>query len=449
MSLFGTDGVRGTPGVAPLDATTLQRLGAAIAWAVTGDTGSARILVGRDTRESGAWIIEQLGRGFSYAGADAFDGGVLPTPAVAGLTRGGDFHAGVVVSASHNPYQDNGVKVIAGNGEKADDGLEGRISARVAETTWSFGDDAVPRLTAVDLAEGYATQLAGAFASLAASSSLSLAIDCANGAASQLAPDVLGRLGFDPLVLSNQPDGRNINLDCGSTHPDALARAVVEHGCRLGAAFDGDADRVVFVDHRGTVVNGDAVLLIAARRLAQTGQLPGQAIVATVMSNLGLERALRADGITVHRCPVGDRSVWVEMQARGASLGGEQSGHIIQSRLLPTGDGLATALTILTAVAESGRDLADLAADLVPLPQVLVNARVGRRVPLDDLPGVTRAIADAEGELDGNGRVLVRYSGTEALLRVMVEGTDQATIERLAAGIADQAVAELGAARSE
>jgi len=248
-----------------------------------------------------------------------------------------------------------------------------------------------------------------------------------------------------PIVIHDRPDGRNINLNCGSTHPDALSRTVREHGCRLGAAFDGDGDRVLFVDHQGTVINGDAVLLIAARRLARSGQLPGNAIVATVMSNLGLERALAADGVTVHRCPVGDRSVWIEMQRRGVALGGEQSGHIIQSGLLPTGDGLATALMIVTAVVESGRELADLAADLVPLPQVLVNAPVGRRVPLEELPGVSRAIAAAEGELRGTGRVLVRYSGTEALLRVMVEGAEQATIERLAEGIASRAVAELGA----
>lgn len=445
MSLFGTDGVRGTPGVEPLDGQTLQRFGAAIAWAVEDGRRPTRVLIGRDTRESGPWIIEQLGRGFSHAGVEAFDGGVLPTPAVAGLTRDGDYHAGIVISASHNPYQDNGVKVIAGTGEKADDALESRISARVADPGWQVTDDATPVVAPVDVSDGYATQLTEAFAALSSAAPLSLAFDCANGATSTVAPAVWRRLGFEPIVIHDRPDGRNINLDCGSTHPDALSRTVREHGCRLGAAFDGDGDRVLFVDHQGAVINGDAVLLIAARRLARSGQLPGNAIVATVMSNLGLERALAADGVTVHRCPVGDRSVWIEMQRRGAALGGEQSGHIIQSGLLPTGDGLATALMIVTAVVESGRELADLAADLVPLPQVLVNARVGRRVPLEELPGVSRAIAAAEGELRGTGRVLVRYSGTEALLRVMVEGAEQATIERLAEGIASRAVAELGA----
>ena len=446
MSLFGTDGVRGTPGVAPLDGRTLQRLGAAIPWALGGDGRRVRILVGRDTRESGEWIIEQFGRGLAHAGGEVLDGGVLPTPAVAYLTRrDGAYDAGIVVSASHNPYQDNGVKVITSTGEKADDELEARISARVADAGWQVSDDQRAAVSRVEVGEHYARHLTDTFASLATGARLSVALDCANGATSQLAPEVWRRLGLDPLVIHDRPDGRNINLECGSTHPEGLARAVVENGCRLGVALDGDGDRAVFVDHRGTVVNGDAVLLIVARWLARAGQLPHHAIVATVMSNLGLERALTADGITVHRCPVGDRSVWIEMQERGAVLGGEQSGHIIQSRLLPTGDGLATALMIATAVAESGRELAELAADLVPLPQVLVNTRVGRRVPLEELPGVSRAIADAEGELQDDGRVLVRYSGTEALLRVMVEGTEQATIERLAERIASQAVAELGA----
>ena len=265
---------------------------------------------------------------------------------------------------------------------------------------------------------------------------LRIAIDCANGATSQLAPAVLRGLGLDPIVLHDRPDGRNINLDCGSTHPERLARVVVEQGCRRGAAFDGDGDRVVFVDHRGAVVNGDAVLLIAARRLAAAGRLPGEAVVATVMSNIGLEHALRVDGIAVHRCSVGDRLVWAEMNRRGIALGGEQSGHTIFADHLATGDGLATTLVIVRAVIETGRELADLAADLVPLPQVLVNVRVRQRTALAKLLEVSRLIKKAERDLVGKGRVLVRYSGTEPLLRIMIEGPDQEAIQRLAETIA-------------
>lgn len=445
-TLFGTDGVRGTPGAPPLDPDTLSRLGAAIAWAVRASRPDTplRVLIGRDTRESGEWITRELSRGLALESAEVVDGGVLPTPAVACLTRDGDYGAGIVVSASHNPFQDNGVKVIGGTGEKADERFEATLSARVADAGWQVPPGAAPSLVATPGDAAYLEHVSKVFAGVSVPGSFLVAIDCANGATSQIAPQAYRQLGLRPVVLHAEPDGRNINLDCGSTHPERLARVAVERGCRLGVAFDGDGDRVVFVDHRGSVVNGDAVLLIAARRLAAAGRLPGRAVVATVMSNLGLERALRADGITVHRCPVGDRSVWAEMVARGAALGGEQSGHIILSEMLPTGDGLATSLMIVRAIIETGRDLADLAADLVELPQVLVNARVSRRVPLEELPGVSRTIAEAEETLADDGRVLVRYSGTEPLLRVMVEGTDQKTIERLAGAIAEQARSEVG-----
>ena len=443
-TLFGTDGVRGRPGEPPLDRVTLARLGAAVARAVRPDDRPASVLIGRDTRESGVWITGELARGLVFEGARVADAGVLPTPAVACLARDGDYDAGLVVSASHNPYQDNGVKVIIGSGEKADEALESTITDRVRDERWQVPGGPAPSLTAIPGEPAYLDHLVRVFEPTSVPVGFGVALDCANGATSRVGPAVYRRLGFDPVVIHDRPDGRNINLACGSTHPDALVRTVVDRGCRFGAAFDGDGDRVVFVDHAGALVDGDAILLIAARRLAGAGRLPGRAIVATVMSNLGLEQVLAGDGVTVHRCPVGDRSVWVEMRRRGATLGGEQSGHIIFSDLLPTGDGLATSLLIARAVIETGRDLADLAADLVPLPQVLVNARVGRRVPLDDLPGVLARIADAERTLGREGRVLVRYSGTEALLRVMVEGRDRGTIEGLAGAIADQARAEIG-----
>ena len=442
--LFGTDGVRGTPGKPPLDERSLTRLGAAIV-KTRGRAGAPiRVLIGRDTRESGEWITRHLAYGAESAAARVTDGGLLSTPAIAFLTRHGGFDAGIVVSASHNSFEDNGVKVITEQGEKADDDLEDRITALVADDTWVVPETTVPPVEAIASPAPYIAHTSRLLDGVAVPPDLRVAIDCANGATSQLAPAVLSALGLDPVVLHDQPNGRNINLNCGSTHPERLARAVVERGCRLGAAFDGDGDRVVFVDHRGALVNGDAVLLIAARRLAAAGRLPGEAVVATVMSNVGLEHALRADGIVVHRCSVGDRPVWAEMSRRGIALGGEQSGHTIFADHLATGDGLATALMIVRAVIETGRELADLAADLVPLPQVLVNVRVRQRIALAKLYEVSQLIDKAECDLAGEGRVLVRYSGTEPLLRIMIEGPDQEAIQGLADTIAARVRVDLG-----
>jgi phosphoglucosamine mutase len=434
--LFGTDGVRGTPGEPPLDERTLARLGAALVRTCGRVSASTCVLIGRDTRESGEWITDQLARGIASETAQAVNGGLLSTPAVALLTRDAGFDAGIVVSASHNPFQDNGIKVITGDGQKADDDLEARMAMLVADETWAVPDVVVQLQETDGISESYIAHTSRLLDGVTVPADLRIAIDCANGATSRIAPALLRGLGLDPVVLCDRPDGRNINLDCGSTHPEQLARAVVERGCRFGAAFDGDGDRVVFVDHRGAVVNGDAVLLIAARRLAEEGRLSRQAVVATVMSNIGLEHALRADGIAVHRCPVGDRRVWAEMHRCGIALGGEQSGHTIFADHLATGDGLATALVILRAVLETGRELADLAADLVPLPQVLVNVGVRQRTALAELPEVSRLIEQAERDLEGEGRVLVRYSGTEPLLRIMIEGPDQGTIQGLADAIA-------------
>jgi phosphoglucosamine mutase len=271
-----------------------------------------------------------------------------------------------------------------------------------------------------------------------------LAVDCANGATTPVAPPLFASLGFDTVVIDDKPDGRNINLNCGSTHPERLAQVVVERGCQAGVAFDGDGDRAIFVDHRGEIVNGDAVLFMCARQLQQEGRLRGQAIVATVMSNIGLELALRTLGITMVRCPVGDKYVMEEMLARGLSLGGEQSGHIIFSDYLFTGDGLCTALNVLRTVALSGRPLADLGADLVSYPQVLLNVRVREKVDLSTVPAVAAAIARVEARVDGQGRLLVRYSGTEPLLRVMLEGQHEAEIRSWAQEIVDAVREHLG-----
>ena len=443
-SLFGTDGVRGTPGEPPLDRPTLSRLGAAVAAACRGRSGSGRVLIGRDTRESGEWMTGALAGGVAAASARPVDGGVLSTPAVSFLTREGGYDAGLVVSASHNPYPDNGVKVFTAGGEKADADLEARITAAVAAPGPAPPRGPVPPIDRMSDADAYVEHTAGILRGAPVPAGFRIAVDCANGAASRLAPAVLGRLGLAPVVIHDRPDGRNINRSCGSTHPAALGRAVVEEGCDLGAAFDGDGDRVVLVDHRGRPAPGDAVLLAAARWLAARGRLPRRGVVATVMSNVALEQALAADGVTLHRCAVGDRVVRAEMRRLGLALGGEQSGHVIFGDHLPTGDGLATTLMILRAMFDGGRALADLAADLTLRPQVLLNVEVRRRARLEELPGVSALIEAASRELGRDGRVLVRYSGTEPLLRIMVEGPDERRIRGLAEAVADRVRAEIG-----
>ncbi|MHB8533287.1 MAG: phosphoglucosamine mutase [Solirubrobacteraceae bacterium] len=435
--LFGTDGVRGTAGRYPLDHRTVRRLGAALVRALPGGVTAPRVLVGRDTRESGDWIEAELAHGASGQGATVTSAGVVPTPAIAYLTRTAAYDAGVVISASHNPFEDNGIKVFSGRGEKFTERVEREVEAIVADPSWSATEGPPAAVARAELVGAYLDHLRAILPDASRLSDFAIALDCANGATTTVGPALLRSLGLDPIGIGDRPDGRNINLDCGSTHPEALARLVVERGCRMGVAFDGDGDRAIFVDHRGRVVNGDAVLLMCARQLQREGRLRGAAIVATVMSNLGLELALREDGIGLVRCPVGDKYVMEEMLARGLSLGGEQSGHIIFSDYLFTGDGLCTALNVLRTVVLSGRTLADLADDLVSYPQVLLNVRVRERTDLATVPAVAAAIARVEARVEGHGRLLVRYSGTEPLLRVMLEGRDAAEIRAWAEEIVD------------
>jgi phosphoglucosamine mutase len=457
--LFGTDGVRGTAGRPPLDRPTVRRLGAALvrsafAKASAGQGAAAnrnlRILVGRDTRESGEWIEAELAVGASGEGAAVVSAGVVPTPAIAYLTRTAGYDAGVVISASHNPFEDNGIKVFSGRGEKFTERVEREVEAIVADTSWSAASGEAGPVARADLVGAYLEHLRAVFPEAVDATRqkpFTLGIDCANGATTTAAPLLFTELGFETVVIDDKPDGRNINLNCGSTHPERLAKVVVERACHAGVAFDGDGDRAIFIDHRGEVVNGDAVLFMCARQLQQEGRLKGQAIVATVMSNIGLEIALRAIGIELVRCPVGDKYVMEEMLKRGLSLGGEQSGHIIFSDYLFTGDGLCTALNVLRTVALSGRTLADLAADLVSYPQVLLNVRVRERVDLASVPAVASAIARVEARLGSEGsqgRLLVRYSGTEPLLRVMLEGQHEDEIKVWAQEIVDAVRAHLG-----
>jgi phosphoglucosamine mutase len=442
--LFGTDGVRGTAGQYPLDRTTVRRLGAALVRAMPQGREAPRLLVGRDTRESGAWIEAEIAHGATGERASVVSAGVVPTPAVAYLTRAQGYDAGVVISASHNPFEDNGIKVFSGRGEKFTERVEREVEAIVADTSWSPQGGEPKPVAAVNLVDAYLAHLAAVFPESGKLKGFRIAIDCANGATTTVAPRLFADLGFDRVVIANRPDGRNINLNAGSTHPEELARTVVERRCEIGVAFDGDGDRAIFADKNGDIVNGDAVLFMCARQLQREGRLKGNAVVATVMSNIGLELALRTIGIDLVRCPVGDKYVMEEMIKRDLSLGGEQSGHIIFSDYLFTGDGLCSALNVLRTIALTGRSLADLASDLVSFPQVLLNVRVREKVELRSVPAIAAAISAVEARVDGQGRLLVRYSGTEPLLRVMLEGRHEDEIRAWAQEIVDVVKEHLG-----
>jgi phosphoglucosamine mutase len=442
--LFGTDGVRGVAGRYPLDPATVRRLAAALVRGLPTRIGSPRFLIGRDTRESGSWIERELASGATGEGASVVSAGVVPTPAIAYLARAEGYDVGVVISASHNPFEDNGIKVFSGRGEKFTDRVEREVEAIVADGSWAAWDGQAQPVAGADLAGSYLEHLRAVLREDTGLNGLLLGVDCANGATTTVAPRLFETLGIRTVVTGNEPDGRNINLACGSTHPEHLAAAVVNNSCDMGVAFDGDGDRAIFVDHSGRIVNGDAVLLMCASQLHQEGRLAGDAIVATVMSNIGLEIALAKRGIGLVRCPVGDKYVMEEMLKRGLPLGGEQSGHIIFADYLFTGDGLCTALNVLRTVRISGRTLADLASELTTYPQVLINVPVRDKVDLLTVPAISEAMARVESRLKGQGRLLVRYSGTEPLLRVMLEGTHEHEIQAWGQEIVDVVREHLG-----
>jgi phosphoglucosamine mutase len=406
------------------------------------------VVIGQDTRESSGWITAVLASGLRLAGVEVKNAGVITTPGVAYVTHTQNFSAGIVISASHNPWRDNGIKVFGGDGYKLPDATELEIETEIFSLLAASGAEEASPLSSQappedpGLSAAYVNWLAHP---IPGAEKLRAVVDCANGAASAIAPDVFRRCGLQAEYTHSSPNGHNINENCGALHADVVAREVAARKAGLGICFDGDADRALFADHNGKVVNGDAIMLLLARELKQRGELAQDTLVATTMSNMGLEIALRSSGIKMLRAPVGDKYVLEEMQKSGAVLGGEQSGHIILSRDATTGDGLLTALRVLEVICRSGKPLADLIADLKVFPQTIKNVRVREKPPLDQLPEVMNAIHKAESELNGNGRVNVRYSGTEALARVMVEAASEDTVQRLAGGIADVLEKVLGA----
>jgi phosphoglucosamine mutase len=434
--LFGTDGVRGVPGQFPLDEDTLAKLGQTLAEYLRTQTREPQVLLGMDTRESGPWIGAQFARGLAALGGRAISAGVIPTPGVAWVVRHSGFAAGVVISASHNPYQDNGVKLFSSRGMKFPDAVEDDIESRMgSQTVLASPIGAAQMPEQVEAATEYLEALRAAQLPGANLGSLRIVLDCANGAASLLAPLLFRSLGAEVIAIHDQPNGRNINDGCGSLHPEAMQARVVESGAALGAAFDGDADRAIFCTGTGGRVDGDGILLAMARYMRSTGQLKGSTIVGTSMANLGLERALARDGLRLARTPVGDRYVVEEMRRIGANLGGEQSGHIIFLDDATTGDGMLTAVKMTSLVALAG-PLDDLTAGLKIFPQTIVNVRVRNQPPLDSVPAVAEELRRAEHTLGKNGRIVLRYSGTEPLARVMVEAEREEDVHRWASAIA-------------
>jgi phosphoglucosamine mutase len=400
-----------------------------------------------DTRQSSEWIAATITAGLRKGGATVESAGVITTPAIAYLTRAHGFSAGIVISASHNPWQDNGIKVFGPDGYKLPDAtelaIEDEIFRQLAhDHAEPILDEAPPEVEESGRAE-YVQSLLAAVPGLSLDGKR-ISVDCANGAASAVAPQLFAGLGGEVRIHNSSPNGRNINVDSGATRPEVIAKLVLADNSGLGITFDGDADRAMFADENGRVINGDAVMLLAARDLQARGLLHDDLVVVTTMSNMGLEAALRRSNIRMLRAPVGDKYVLQQMQETRASLGGEQSGHILFTGRSTTGDGLLTALLLLDIIHRSGKSLANLAADLKTFPQVIVNIKVREKKPLDTIPTVARKIAEAEAALAGTGRVVIRYSGTEALARVMIEAEDEPTMHHHAEAIANAIRTELG-----
>jgi phosphoglucosamine mutase len=442
--LFGTDGIRGIPGTPPLDDATLYATGRSLGAYLKHVHGSARVLIGTDTRESGPHIAALLAAGLEEAGAKVAFAGVITTPGVACLVRQNDFQAGVVISASHNPFQDNGVKLFSHAGMKFPDAVEEVLEAGIFQHFSGVAPHNPPRLTPDESLDAeYMAFLRSRVIPGAKLKGFRIVLDCANGAAYKLGTELFRSLGADVVCMGVSPDGRNINDGCGSLHLEGLQKRVVAEKARLGVAFDGDADRALFVCESGKVVNGDGVLLAAARFLKSAGKLKGDRVVATSMSNLGLERILAREKIVLARAAVGDRYVLEEMLRSGNVLGGEQSGHIIFLDDSPAGDGLLTAVKIASLVSMHGK-IESLVEGLKDYPQLIVNVKVRSKPPLDTLPEVSRALSEAQAELGDNGRIVLRYSGTEQLARVMVEAEHEADVQRFSQSLANALRSSIG-----
>jgi len=446
--LFGTDGVRGVANLEPMTSEIAMQLGRAAAHIFMRRAGRHQVVIGKDTRLSGYMLESALTSGICSMGVDVLLVGPLPTPAIAFLTRSLRADAGVVISASHNPYQDNGIKFFSNEGFKLPDELEARIEQLIVSDEIKHlrpTADAIGKAYRIDDAEGrYIEFVKRSLPRDLDFQGIKLVVDCANGAAYKVAPAVFRELGAEIEVIANTPDGMNINDGCGAVHPERLQEAVRRHGAHIGIALDGDADRAIFVCEQGTIIDGDHVMAALGLDLHAQGQLACQTVVGTVMSNFGLEIAMKKAGIQLMRTPVGDRYLMERMLADGYNFGGEQSGHFIFLDHNTTGDGLISALQILSLMKRTGKPLSELAKAMTAVPQILLNVKVKHKPDLNQIPDIQQAIKSAEVTLNGSGRVLVRYSGTESLLRIMVEGERDSTIREVADHLAEIVRARIG-----
>jgi phosphoglucosamine mutase len=446
--LFGTDGVRGVANLDPMTSEMAMQLGRAAAHLFMRRSGRHQIVIGKDTRISGYMLESALTSGICSMGVDVLLVGPMPTPAIAFLTRSLRADAGVMISASHNPYQDNGIKFFSNDGFKLPDEMEARIEGLIVSNEIAHlrpTADAIGKAYRIDDAEGrYIEFVKRSLPKELDFQGITVVVDCANGAAYKVAPTVLRELGAKVEVIGNNPDGMNINAGCGAVHPQLLQKAVIEQRAQLGVALDGDADRAIFVCEQGRIVDGDHIMAMLALDLHRQGKLAKQTIVGTVMSNFGLELAMTKAGIALARTAVGDRYLLERMSSEGFNFGGEQSGHFIFLDHNTTGDGLISALQVLSLMKRTGKPLSELAHAMTAMPQILVNVNVSQKPNLDSVPELQRAIQDSEQRLNGSGRVLVRYSGTEPLLRVMVEGECDEQIREVANYLVDVVKVHLG-----
>ncbi len=435
--LFGTDGMRAVAGQFPLNYSSVCVLGEALIELLQEEGLQAHVVIGRDTRESGEWLEKALFQGIREGGGEAVSGGVIPTSAVSFLTKTFAFSAGIVISASHNPYQDNGIKIFSPEGMKIPEAWEERLENAV----WGFNGPIPPESIQIKnepvLEQKYMEFVKDRFGGKGPARAIKIVLDCSNGASSNIAPQIFQDLGFETISLNASPDGKNINKNCGSLYPEELAKAVVERQADIGVAYDGDADRAIWVDEKGRILNGDHTLFVLCRFMQERGLLKSNSVVATTMSNMGLEKALKKLGLKLIRTQVGDRFVLEEMIKSGANLGGEQSGHTIFLDDISTGDGILTSIKMLEVLNEEKASLSELVEGFQEYPQVHVNVAVSRKDDFKNYPQIIRTIKDIESHLGNGGRFQVRYSGTEPLARIMIEGQDKRELEELANRMAE------------
>lgn len=449
--LFGTDGIRGTANKFPMTPDIALKVGQALGMLLRESPLRQRskpmVLIGKDTRLSGYMVEQAMASGLNSMGVGVQLTGPLPTPGVGFLARNMRVDAGVIISASHNAYHDNGIKIFGADGFKIPDNMEKEIERIVGEVDISqhlAKGNSLGRTRRIDDAAGrYIVYAKNAFPLNQSLEGLRIVLDCANGAAYKVAPSIFSELGAELVVLNDKPDGYNINDKCGALYPEGLCDAVIRYRADIGISLDGDADRVIMVDEQGQIVNGDHILAVCAIHLSKTKQLPQNTIVATQMSNAGLDQAMKKHGIYVVRTDVGDKNVVEVMRQQGYTLGGEQSGHIIHLDHSTTGDGCVAALNVIAVMRSENRPLSQLKAIMEDLPQVLINTRVGKRKPVEEIKGYTKMIEDAQTELGGTGRIFVRYSGTEPVIRVLVEGRDKTKINQIAENVAKFLQSEL------